>query len=191
MDTEARTERQRLFSRETHRRFSRGSPSCVILAPMKAPRMNRGFALLLQLAIALLGVAMLTFLLGEPHLEGRNAHATVFEIYFHDPFLAYVYAGSVPFFVALWRAFGLFGAAQRSGTFSAATVDALHRIRRCGFILLGFVGGGVVIILTFGDHEDRPAGLFMSLLAASGASAIATVAKLAARKLEAALTRTG
>ncbi len=52
------------------------------------------------MGVVFLGIGALGFLLWEPHLEGRNAHATTFEIYFHDPFLAYVYVGSIPFFVA-------------------------------------------------------------------------------------------
>jgi hypothetical protein len=59
--------------------------------------MKRSSALFLQAAIVLIGIGALAFLLWEPHIEGRNAHATTFEIYFKDPFLAYVYVGSIPF----------------------------------------------------------------------------------------------
>ncbi len=79
------------------------------------PTMNRNLALVLQAGVVLIGLAVFVFLLGEPHLEGRNAHATLFAIYFHDPFLAYVYVGSVPGFVALYRAFGLLSQARGSG----------------------------------------------------------------------------
>jgi hypothetical protein len=151
---------------------------------MKTPGMKRGSALLLQVAIVLLGFAALGFLLVEPHLEGRNAHAPPFEIYFHDPFLAYVYTGSVFYFVALQRAFALFGEVRRSGSFSTETVVGLRTIQRCALILLGFVGGGVLIILAFGDGEDRPAGIFMSFLAASVAGGIAIAAARFARHLQ-------
>lgn len=151
---------------------------------MKAPGMKRGTALFLQVVTVLVGAAVLAFLLGEPHLEGRNAHATTFEIYFHDPFLAYVYVGSIPFFVALQRAFALFGEVRRSGTFSAATVAALLTIQRCATILLGFIAGGVFFVLAAGDGEDRPAGLFMCVLVALPTAVVATVATLFARRLQ-------
>ncbi len=151
---------------------------------MKAPGLKRGTALFLQVVTVLVGAAAIAFLLGEPHLEGRNAHATTFEIYFHDPFLAYVYAGSVPFFVALQRTFALFGDVRRSGSFSRETVVALRTIQRCAMILLGFVAGAVLIILAFGDGEDRPAGIFMSALAALTAGGIALAAALSARALK-------
>ncbi len=153
------------------------------------PTMKSSATLLLQGAVVLIGLAALTFLLGEPHLEGRHAHATTFEIYFNDPFLAYVYVGSIPFFVALYRAFGLFGQVRRNGAFTPATVQALRTIQRCGLALLVFVAGGVVIILVFGDPEDRPPGLFMSFLAVLVSSTIAAGAALFARKLQDALSR--
>jgi len=142
--------------------------------------MNRSSALILQVAVVLMGLGTLGLMLWEPHLEGRNAHATTFEIYFNDPFLAYVYVGSIPFFVALVRAFALFGHVRREGTFSPLTVDALRTIKRCAMVLLGFVAGAAIVIVMFGDGEDRPPGIFMCVLAALGASAIAAVASICA-----------
>lgn len=144
-------------------------------------------ALICQVILVLIGSVTLAFLLWEPHLEGRNARATVFEVYFHDPFLAYVYVGSIPFFVALYRGFRLFGEAGAEGAFSLRSVAALRSIERCGVILLGFVVGAMGIILLFGDREDRPPGIVLSLLATLGASGIAVVAAFFARRLQAAL----
>ena len=93
--------------------------------------MKRRPALLLQVVVVLFGLGTLAFMLWEPHLEGRNAHATTFEIFFKDPFLAYMYVGSTPFFVALYRAFRLSGHVRQSGAFSQGSVDDLRVIRRC------------------------------------------------------------
>lgn len=142
-------------------------------------------ALFLQLVVVLIGLGAAAFLLGEPHLEGRNAHATVFEIYFQDPFLAYVYVGSLPFFLALRRAFALLGEVRRTGTCSLATVGALQSIRRCALVLMGFVAGAAVMIVAFGDGEDRPAGVAMSVLALSLAGGMAIAAAWAAKRLQA------
>jgi hypothetical protein len=151
--------------------------------------MKTSSALFLQAAIVLIGLGTLALLLWEPHLEGRNAHATTFEIYFKDPFLAYVYVGSVPFFVALHRAFGLFGHVRRNGIFSEVTLNALRAIKRCAMAIIGFVAGGVIIILMVGDGDDRPAGVFMSGLVTLAASVIATAAAMFARTLQSALRR--
>lgn len=150
---------------------------------MKAPGMKRSLAFFLQVVIVVIGIGTLGVLLGEPHLEGRNAHATLFEIYFKDPFLAYVYVGSITFFAALYQAFKLLGHVRRNGTFSPATVSGLRVIQRCAFAMIGFVAGGVVIILLFGDGEDRPAGVFMSLLVTLAAGSIAAAASWFARRV--------
>lgn len=151
--------------------------------------MNRGLALLLQGVIALIGAGILILMLMEPHFEGRNAHATVFEVYFKDPFLAYVYIGSIPFFVALHRAVLLFSHAGRTGAFSRATVDHLRAIKRCAFVLIGFVLGAAGFIVAFGDGEDRPGGIFMCFLAICASSVIAMAAARLARNLKTALER--
>lgn len=151
--------------------------------------MKRSTALFLQFVIVLVGIATLAGLLWEPQVEGRNARATTWEVYFNDPFLAYMYLGSTPFFVALYRAFGLFRHVRQSGTFSQVTVDALRAIKHCAFILIGFVAGGVVFIIRFGDKEDRPAGIFMSFLVTLAAVAIAAAAAVFARNLQSTLGR--
>ena len=61
------------------------------------------------MVIVLIGLGALVLMLWEPHLEGRNAKATPFQIYFNDPFLAYAYLASIAFFVALYQAFKLLG----------------------------------------------------------------------------------
>ncbi|HMQ01953.1 MAG TPA: DUF2975 domain-containing protein, partial [Candidatus Doudnabacteria bacterium] len=72
----------------------------------------------LQIIIVALGIGVLAALLVEPHFEGRNVNATFFEIYFKDPFLAYVYLGSIPFFVGLYQAIKLLGYAGQNKIFS-------------------------------------------------------------------------
>ena len=85
-------------------------------------RMKKGPAIFLQVIVALIGVASLAFLLGEPHLEGRNALATLFQIYFKDPFLAYVYLGSLPFYAALYQALKVLGYVRCNQVFSPEAV---------------------------------------------------------------------
>lgn len=156
---------------------------------MQEPNIKSGSALFLQSVVVLIALGTLALMLWEPHLEGRNAQATTFEIYFKDPFLAYVYAGSIPYFVALHRAFGMFGDLGHKGTCSQVTVDALRTIKRCAITVIGFVAGAVVIILLTGDPDDRPAGVFMSLLVTLAASGVATAAAVFGRNLQKALDR--
>ena len=122
-------------------------------------------------------------MLWEPHLEGRNAHATVFEIYFKDPFLAYVYIGSIPFFVALYQGFKVLGYAGKNQVFSPAAVKALWTIKFCAIAIVGFVAGAEIFIL-MQDGEDRAGGVAMGVLIAFGSIVMATAAATFERILQ-------
>jgi cytochrome bd-type quinol oxidase subunit 2 len=131
-----------------------------------------------------MGIGALALMLWEPHVEGRNAHATLFEIYFKDPFLAYVYTASIVFFVALYQAFKVLGYMRENKTFSQAAVKALRIIKYCAMAIIGFVVVAVILILIFGDKEDYPGGLFMSVLITFASTAIATAAAMFERVLQ-------
>lgn len=117
------------------------------------------------MGVVLFGVGVLAFLLGEPHLEGRNANATLFEVYFKDPFLAYVYVASVPLFIGLHRAFKALGFVGRGLTYALETVEAVRTVRHCALAILGFIALSVLFI-PWGAPEDRPQGIVMRLVVA-------------------------
>lgn len=123
----------------------------------------------------LIGIGALAFMLWEPRLEGRNAHATLFEIYFKDPFLAYAYIASIPFFVALHRTFKVLGRAGQVGAFSPADVKAARTIRYCAIATIGLVAVGEAFLF-LGDSDDRAGGVFMGLLIVLGSAAAAVAA---------------
>jgi hypothetical protein len=164
-----------------------------ILAPLPAPPlpMTRLASYLFQIAVLLLGVGVLAFLLIEPHFEGRNAHATVYQVYFDDPFLAYVYVGSVPFFLALRRAWRLGGRYRARGCFTAESVEDLRAIQRRAYLILGFLAGAVVFIIRLGDREDRPAGFALVMLVGGATTVVALVAARLARRLQSRLDAAG
>src|SRR6266481_9076717 len=103
--------------------------------------MKRSSTIFLQVVIVFIGIGALALMLWEPHLEGRNAHATLFQIYFNDPFLAYAYIASIAFFVALFQIFKLLGCTGQKKTFSQAAVKAVRTIKYCAQIILGFFVG--------------------------------------------------
>lgn len=101
--------------------------------------MKKSSTMFLQIVIVLIGMIVLGALLSEPHLEGRNANATLLEIYFRDPFLAYVYVASIPFFVGLYQAFKVLGYAGQNRVISPAAVNALRTIRYCALMTAGAI----------------------------------------------------
>ena len=145
--------------------------------------MKRSSTIFLQVVVVLIGIGALALLLWEPHIEGRNAHATPFEIYFKDPFLAYAYVASIPFFVALYQAFKVLGYAGQNNVFSQAAVNALRTIKFCAIALIGFVAVSVIFMVG-GEREDRPAGTFMRLLITFPSIVVATAAAMFERILQ-------
>jgi hypothetical protein len=156
------------------------------MANLKSPLMKRSSTAFLQFVIVLIGIGALALMLWEPHLEGRNAHATVFEVYFKDPFLAYAYLASIPFFVALYHGFKVLGYAGQNQVFSQAAVKALRTIKFCAIALIGFVAGAEIFIL-MNDSDDRAGGVFMGVLIAFGSIVIATAAATFERILQSAV----
>jgi hypothetical protein len=136
----------------------------------------------LQAVVVLTGIGVAALLLWEPQIEGRNAHTTLFQIYFHDPFLACAYIASTPFFVALFQAFVLLGHVRHNKVFSQASIKALRTIKFCAAAIIGFVAAGEIFIL-FGNSDDRAGGVFMGVLIAFGSAVIAAMAMMFERIL--------
>jgi hypothetical protein len=148
--------------------------------------MQRSPTLFLQVVIVLIGIGTLALMLWEPHIEGRNAHATLFEIYFKDPFLAYAYIASIPLFVALHQAFKVLGYAGQSNVFSQAALKTLRTIKFCAMAMIGFVAAGEIFIM-LGDSDDRAGGVFMGILIAFGSTVVVAAAAMFERILRDAL----
>ena len=146
--------------------------------------MKRSSTIFLQLVIVLIGIAAIALLLWEPRIEGRNAHATNFEIYFKDPFLVLVYIGSIPFFVALYQAFKVLGYAGQNQIFSQAAVNALRTIKYCALAIIGFVVVEEIIIMLNHGNDDAAGGVFMGVLITFGSIVIAAAAAMFERILQ-------
>src|SRR5215213_11176432 len=130
----------------------------------RAPSTRRGSTIFLQAVIVLIGIGALALMLWEPHLEGRNAHATLFEIYFKDPFLAYAYLASIAFFVALFQAFTLLGYIGQNRTFSPDSVRALRTIKYCAIALVAMIGAAVAyLFIAVRGKDDIAGGVAMGL----------------------------
>lgn len=150
--------------------------------------MKKSLAAFLQAVTVLIAIAALAFLLWEPHVEGRNAHATLSQIYFHDPFLAFAYIASLPFFAALYQAFKVLGYAGENKLFSPESVKALRIIKFCALSLIGFVAVGEIFIM-LNESDDRAGGVFMGFLVALGSIAMAVTAAKFERFARSAMNR--
>ena len=125
--------------------------------------MKRSATVFLRAVLVLTGIGAAAFLFWEPHVEGRNLNATLFEIYFKDPFLAYAYVGSSPFFIGLYQAFRVLGYAGRNQEFSLAAINSVRSIKRCAIALIGFAAVGEVFIM-FSQSDDRAGGVAIGVV---------------------------
>jgi len=138
--------------------------------------MNRIPALFLQAVIVLGGIGILALILWEPHIEGRNAHASLSQIYFHDPFLACAYIAFIPVFVALYQAFTLLGQVRKNKIFSSDSVKAVRTIKLSAIVFIGFLLAAEVYFFVVVRGQDDIAGgvaicLFLILVSAIVAAA--------------------
>lgn len=157
---------------------------------LKAPFIERSSTIFLQAVIALIGLGALALLLWEPHVEGVNAHATtLYEIYFDDPFLAYVYIGSIAFFVALYQALKLLGYIGRNKVFSQASVKALRAIKYSAVTIIAFLVGaeGYLFIVQRSVEEDIAGGVMMGLILIFISAVVATAAAVFEKTLQSAV----
>lgn len=149
--------------------------------------MKRISSVFLQIVILLLGFGMLAALLYEPTIEGVNANATTLsEIYFDDPFLAYIYFSFVFVFVGLYQAFYLARYMGRMEGYSVQSAAALRTIQYCAYSFAGLIFLAVAYIGIFNRGEDDIAGgvamgLFLTIVSCGIA--------IAAKKLERTMQR--
>jgi hypothetical protein len=151
----------------------------------RAPSARRGSIIFLQLVIVFIGIGALALMLWEPHLEGRNAHATLYEIYFKDPFLAYAYLASIAFFVALFQAFTLLGYIGQNKVFSLDSVRALRTIKYCAMALVAMIGAAVAyLFIAVRGKDDIAGGVAMGVVMIFVSAVIATAAAVFERLLQ-------
>ena len=146
--------------------------------------MKRSSIILLQIVLVLIGIGVLALMLWEPHIEGRNANATLFEIYFKDPFLAYAYIASTPFFMALYQAFTLLRYIGQNKVFSQVAVNNLRNIKHCAQAIVGFVVGAEAYLFIVRPGDDIAGGVFIGLLIIFISGVTATAAAVFERLLQ-------
>src|SRR5207342_1216973 len=96
--------------------------------------MKQSSTIFLQVVIVLIGIVALSIMIRFPLTEGRAANLDLFSIY-SDPFILYGYAASIPFFIALYKAFKLLRYIGQNKIFLLDSVRTLRSIKYCAIIL--------------------------------------------------------
>ena len=148
--------------------------------------MKRSSSMFLQFVLVLIGIGALALMLWLPRIEGRNVNSTNFEIYFKDPFLAYMYLASTSFFLALFHGFKLLGFTGKNQVFTMAAVKSMRMIKFCALALAAFVGIAILVILR-NESDDAAGGVVMGVVIAFVSIVIAAAAALFERVLQSAV----
>jgi hypothetical protein len=147
--------------------------------------MTKSLSKFLQALTVVFGIGIAAFLLWEPHLEGRNVDATLFQIYFQDAFLAYVYVGSVSFFVAIYHVFKVLGYLGNNQAASEVTKKSLRTIKYSAILLALFILGGQGYIFTvMRGKDDIAGGIMMGNLLLLISIVVASIATVFEKRLQ-------
>ncbi len=148
------------------------------LAPIK----NRS-TLFLKFVLVAIGVGALAGLIWFPQTEGRATNLDLISIY-EDPFIIYIYIGSIPFFVGLYQAFKLLNLIDSNRAFSQSAVNTLKNMKIASLCLIGFIVLALLFI-RFSAHgvDDDPAGPTMLGILVSFAIAVVATACAVFQKL--------
>lgn len=135
--------------------------------------------LFLQGFLVLIGIVALAIMIRFPLTEGRAVNLDLFSIY-SDPFILFGYAASIPFFIALYKAFKLLGYIGQNKAFSLSSVRTLRGIKFCLIILSILIVTAGLYIKIFHNKNDDPAGFlaicivttYVSLVVATAAAVL-------------------
>lgn len=137
--------------------------------------MKKGSTLFLRLVICLIAIGVLAGMIWFPQTEGRATNLDLISIY-KDPFIIYIYIGSIPFFVGLYQAFKLLNFIDANKAFSQGAVNTLRNMKFASLSLIGFIALALFYIRFFA-HGDDPAGpTALGILASFAVAVIATAA---------------
>lgn len=145
--------------------------------------MKRGSTLFLKVVILLITIGVLVGLVWFPQTEGRAANLDLISIY-KDPFIIYIYIGSIPFFVGLYQAFKLLSLIEANKVFSQHAVNTLKNMKFASLSLIGFIALALLYIRFFA-HGDDPAGpTALGIIASFAAAVIATATAIFQKLLQ-------
>lgn len=123
----------------------------------------------------LIGIVALAIMIWFPPTEGRAENLDLLSIY-SDPFILYGYAASIPFFIALYKAFKLLGYIRQNKAFSLNSLRALSSIKYCAIVMSIFIVMAGLYIRIFHNKHDDPAGFLAMCIVTTFVSIVVATA---------------
>jgi spore maturation protein SpmA len=143
--------------------------------PTQSGPIKSGSTLFLKVVLLLIAVVVFVGMIRFPQTEGRAKNLDLISIY-SDPFIIYIYIGSIPFFVGLYQAFKLLNLIDANKAFSQGAVNTLRNMKFASLSLIGFIALALFYI-RFATSGDDPAGpTMLGIIVSFAAAVIATAA---------------
>lgn len=145
--------------------------------------MKRSSTLYLKSVLSLIAVTVFAGLLWFPQTEGRAKDLDLISIY-RDPFILFIYIGSIPFFVGLYQAFKLLSFIDANKAFSQGTVNSLRNIKFASICLIVFIVLALIYIRFFANGDDPAGPTMLGIIVAFAVTIIATAAGIFQKLLQ-------
>ncbi len=145
--------------------------------------MKKGSILFLKFVIYLVATGVMAGLLWFPQTEGRAVGLDLISIY-KDPFIIYIYIGSIPFFVGLYQAIKLLNLIQAKKAFSQAAVNTLKGMKFASIGLIGFIALAELYIRFMAGGDDPAGPTMLGIVVSFAIAVIATAAAVFQRLLQ-------
>lgn len=150
--------------------------------------MKHGSITFLKLVVIFIAIAVVVLMIRMPQTEGRAKDLDLISIY-ADPFIAYLYIASIPFFVSLYQVIKLLSFVEQDKIFSKNSVQAFKNIKNCALISIAFIIGAAIFIRINATPGDDPAGfialcIFTSVISAVVAATSSVFANLLSKRVK-------
>ncbi|SFJ16044.1 Protein of unknown function [Paenibacillus sp. UNC496MF] len=148
--------------------------------------MERGTTFFLRATVVVIGLAILAICAwGLPLVIGDLADT--FPAYMLLPVLIIAYASAIPFFYALYQALRLLRFIDRNHAFSERSVQALKRIKYCGFAICALYAASLPFLYLMAEKDDAPGLVVIGLVIAFASLVIAVFAAVLQQLLKSAV----
>jgi hypothetical protein len=145
--------------------------------------MKKSSTSFLRFVLCLIALGVLAGLIWFPQTEGRAANLDLISIY-TDPFIIYIYLGSIPFFVGLYQAFKLSNLIDANKTFSKGAVNTLKNMKLASLSLFGFIVFAEFYIRFFAQGDDLAGPTALGIVISFAIAVIATAATVLQKLLQ-------
>ncbi len=145
--------------------------------------MKQGFTLFLKGVILLIAIGAFSGMIYFPQTEGRASNLDLISIY-KDPFIIYIYIGSIPFFIGLFQTFKLLNFIDANKTLSKGAINTLRNIKFASFSLIGFIALALFYIRFFVRDEDPAGPTMLGIIAVFAISVIGASANVFQKLLQ-------